>query len=492
MLQRSYIKPVILPILAVFILAFFAVYFLGGYDQAEAQWLEPSSAPPIGNVAPPLRQDTQFSGQVQGKWDEMKIQIDNCTGTDNFLTWEDSSLVCSGVEQVIESINNYYEDNTEINNPLAGRLIDVLENGPDASDFSGNVMIGSTTSISNLYLAGGEIKSKWLHSTEPGNNSFVGNVLLGGNLGIGTTKDPGLPLQIEERDLTVGLAGKYWSPNYNYANKELFNILAKVGTVNSVTWGDSVAGKISFIGVTNNHIPKTDIAFASTPRYNEAPKEHMRITGDGNLGLGTSTPTALLHLFRAGGQNAEVSIQSVTGTGNHWGIYQDRGTGELRFWNNQSDNLLVLKKAGVLSLKGSLELLSTAPADKANKLYSASGNLYWNGKAVGRAVFAGLTTQTLKGNSGGYSGMNDKCNASFVGSHLCTNEEILDLINNNPDSIKNQEYVWVSKGVVDAQANDCSGWTSDLSRGAIWDLRSEVFTAFITACNAKLRAACCY
>ena len=121
MLQRSYIKPVILPILAVFILAFFAVYFLGGYDQAEAQWLEPSSAPPIGNVAPPLRQDTQFSGQVQGKWDEMKIQIDNCTGTDNFLTWEDSSLVCSGVEQVIESINNYYEDNTEINNPLAGR-----------------------------------------------------------------------------------------------------------------------------------------------------------------------------------------------------------------------------------------------------------------------------------------------------------------------------------------------------------------------------------
>lgn len=481
-----------MPILAMFLLAFSAVYFLGGYDQAEAQWVGPSGAPPTGNISPPLRQDTQFSGQVTGKWNEMKISIDDCSSTDNFLTWDNSSLVCSGVSQVIESINNYYQSNTEINNPLAGNLAQVLANGPDASSFSGNVKIGAATTTSNLYVAGGEIKSKWLHATEIGNNSFAGNILLGGNLGIGTAKDPGLPLQIEEVDATVNLAGKYWSPNYNYASKELFNILAKVGTVNSTNWGNSIAGKISFIGITNNHIPKTDIAFASTPRYNEPPKEHMRITGDGNLGIGTSTPTASLHLFKTSGQNAELSIQSLAGAGNHWGIYQDRATGELRFWNNQSDNLLSLKKPGILSLDGSIELLNSVPADKEGKLYNSGGNLYWDGKAVGRAVFAGLTPQATNGNSGGYAGMNNKC-AAFSGSHVCTNEEILDLINNNPDSIRNKEVVWISKGV-DAQANDCSGWNSDsvLNRGAIWDLRGVAPASFITTCNGQFKAACCY
>jgi hypothetical protein len=66
----------------------------------------------------------------------------------------------------------------------------------------------------------------------------------------------------------------------------------------------------------------------------------------GKVGIGTTTPNrsvvdvngaSLLHIYSTSTTaNAELDIQSVAGTNNHWGIYQDRTTQNLMFWNNNA------------------------------------------------------------------------------------------------------------------------------------------------------------
>lgn len=52
------------------------------------------------------------------------------------------------------------------------------------------------------------------------------------------------------------------------------------------------------------------------------------------MGIGTSSPNSALHIYRDAGNNAEIDIQSITGTNKHWGIYQNRSDESLRFWNS--------------------------------------------------------------------------------------------------------------------------------------------------------------
>lgn len=66
----------------------------------------------------------------------------------------------------------------------------------------------------------------------------------------------------------------------------------------------------------------------------------------GKLGVGTATPNKQLHVYSQDA-NAEIDIQS--GSNTHWGIYQDKSSGNLNFWN--SDNKVTFSDKGV-SAKG--------------------------------------------------------------------------------------------------------------------------------------------
>ncbi|MBU2250001.1 hypothetical protein KKG80_00220, partial [Patescibacteria group bacterium] len=69
----------------------------------------------------------------------------------------------------------------------------------------------------------------------------------------------------------------------------------------------------------------------------------------GNLGIGSIIPNSLLHLYKTIGNNAEIDIQSVEGSGNHWGIYQDRDdNNDLKFW--QGDDRMIITKNGNLNV----------------------------------------------------------------------------------------------------------------------------------------------
>lgn len=461
--------------------------FLFSTVSTSAEWRGPINDPPNDNIAAPLSIDTNFLGDVSGKYDNLKI---SCNSTDNlFLAWNGSKLVCNNVSTTATTIANYYSSNTTINNPLAGNLLQVLINGADAKNYSGGILIGSSTGTwLNL---GGALTAGWLHSTAPGNNTLAGNLI------IGPSTIPGLSLQIEKVDTTANIAGKYWSVGHDYIGKELFNILAKVGTVRSETWGDSISGKISFVGVTNNHIPLTDIVFSTTRAGNVAPVEQMRITYAGKLGIGTSSPNSLLHVYNTA-SNAEIDVQSVAGINNHWGIYQDRVSSELRFWNSQSDNLLSLKKSGIVSIDGSLELINQTPTPVTDKLYNSSGTLYWSGTRIGMGSYIGNTGVKKDGNASSYIGANSLCNSTFAGSRVCFNFEMINSIASNNQTLKSATGVaWVQTGAAGnsfGAANDCKAFqsASAFDYGTIWVFEDgEWGSGYITACDIANNFACC-
>ncbi|MDD5071115.1 MAG: hypothetical protein PHQ42_00005, partial [Patescibacteria group bacterium] len=66
--------------------------------------------------------------------------------------------------------------------------------------------------------------------------------------------------------------------------------------------------------------------------WNNLPNDFVAKSGDtmvGNLilnnrlGLGANNPNSQIHIYSATGNNAEIDLQSVAGTNNHWGIYNE-------------------------------------------------------------------------------------------------------------------------------------------------------------------------
>jgi hypothetical protein len=74
---------------------------------------------------------------------------------------------------------------------------------------------------------------------------------------------------------------------------------------------------------------------------------------NGNVGIGTTSPNSQFHLYQTSGNNAELDIQSVSGANQHWALYQDRTSGDFRFWNNNisgEKNLLTLGDNGAVGI----------------------------------------------------------------------------------------------------------------------------------------------
>lgn len=86
-------------------------------------------------------------------------------------------------------------------------------------------------------------------------------------------------------------------------------------------------------------------------RYGSAPDYDLYYTtgtGSGYVGIGTSDANKLLHLYKNSGDNAELDIQSTAGANNHWGIYQDRASKDLRFW--QGNDRVIFADTGEVGI----------------------------------------------------------------------------------------------------------------------------------------------
>ncbi|MEO5366362.1 MAG: hypothetical protein H7831_08415 [Magnetococcus sp. WYHC-3] len=161
---------------------------------------------------------------------------------------------------------------------------------------SGNVGIGTTAPKTKLEVAG-TISGALITQNGAGNNYFLGN------LGIGTT-GPSQKLEIRGAASVIGA-----------------NMRSLLDITDTTAWAQGVGGGLTFRGYVNAN-PSLLISFAgikgvkaNATEANYAGQLHFQTnTGDayttkmaidetGNVGIGTTTPTSLLHLSSSSGQS---------------------------------------------------------------------------------------------------------------------------------------------------------------------------------------------
>jgi len=110
----------------------------------------------------------------------------------------------------------------------------------------------------------------------------------------------------------------------------------------------------------------------------------------GNVGIGTFMPNRRLHVYQTSGVNAEIDIQSVIGTDEHWAIYQDRTSEDLNFWHEDGDNVLSITNEGLVKVKNfATGDLPTCDGDVLGAIvFNTDEDAHYACTSIGWAVFA--------------------------------------------------------------------------------------------------------
>jgi len=259
-----------------------------------------------------------------------------------------------------------------------------------------------------------------------------------------------------------------------------------------------------------------------------------------NVGIGIDNPNELLHLKTEPGNNAALDIQS--GAADHWAIYHDEGTEDLRFWNvdnrfwftkegnfgtpgitlwtdegsgrvgidTEVDNEFYINGNGDIQIKIDSDQI-TNPGDNSFNINNGADDTVFEVNEDGDANSSGCwgpvyigSTPGRDGNMGGYDGANALCKTEMGddSAHVCTGQEILNSINCGAglNPAPGIGYAWISKGPpgYTAPLNDCQGWKSahpenagdpitDL--GDLWDFGNNRGVG--VTCNLVRPFACC-
>ena len=264
-----------------------------------------------------------------------------------------------------------------------------------------------------------------------------------------------------------------------------------VDSVNKVLYVDSVNNRVG-IGTTSPG-GKLDIQTSSLGIYKGLNIKQSK--NDANTYYGLYSTAEGITTTNIGG------YFSATGATNNYGLIVENG----------NVGIGTASPSATLEVKGSVVINGTPIAvegalayDKILKTYKFHDGTSWTpvGGGSSRSYYAGQTSSTYDGNDlGSYSAANAACNTDVPGSHLCTVNEILDTINYqdvngiNVGAITGS--VWITDGPPGymANANDCKGWTavSD-AYGRFWDFDDPSTNdgmGWLTSCSQLIPLACC-
>lgn len=306
----------------------------------------------------------------------------------------------------------------------------------------------------DMFLEGAQASTGFVLRSRDSSNTPVNALGIDrdGNVGIGTTT-PSAKLVVEGGQAIFNNSGgnEYIVINSDVASQTAV-FFQRGGTTRSSLYNSAVADALVL----------TDGANADTMYLKS-----------GNVGIGTTNP---LYKLTVAGASPREYIWATSGNPeldlgdgiNHWAIYRDTASDELRFWRN-NDNVTM----------------------------TAAGDI--NSKRCFGPVYVGRTGSTYNGARGGYASANALCAASVAGSHVCTTSEILETVKCNQASLPTADQAWISNGPpgYTARANDCTGWTSTSPSGpttvygAIWAFDANGGVGWVTTCNMTLKFACC-
>jgi hypothetical protein len=176
-----------------------------------------------------------------------------------------------------------------------------------------------------------------------------------------------------------------------------------------------------------------------------------------NVGIGTASPSHSLDIFKSSGDNPELALNNGT---NYWGIYNDRSTSELRFWNG--NDLFWLSREGDLKVGQNRDVDLVVGVDE-----HTNSRICLNGVCIDS--WDDSPVVELCGNGRLDSG--EQCDGDILpascsslgyigGSLTCTPACIFDT---HSCSSGDRKYVFVTGGTVPN-----SSMTSGVTQGRIW------------------------
>jgi hypothetical protein len=116
-----------------------------------------------------------------------------------------------------------------------------------------------------------------------------------------------------------------------------------------VTGADEVARIVSKMNVDSTAANTYgDLRFLTKTVDDSYLTERMIIDSSGNVGIGIEQPNANLHIYEDRDNiNAEINLESSDSVNGYWGIYHDRSSDDLRFWNSGENRFIITSEGNI-------------------------------------------------------------------------------------------------------------------------------------------------
>ena len=231
--------------------------------------------------------------------------------------------------------------------PTNAAFVGIQIPGSEARFASG--ITGTGSYLPMTFYTGGSERMR----VDTSGNVGIGNTAANVNDQVGAVR----PLLVSKSDTSTTIAGSQaaiviGNADTTTSNTSQLSFAAITG--GSSTYFTSAAINCVFGARTNGQYPTGQLTFSTSTSLNSAPTEKMRIDSSGNVGIGTSSPSARLHATK---NNADVArFTNSLSNGGDWefkiggGGFEDRkfmladkygGADNVRLAVDSSGNLLV-------------------------------------------------------------------------------------------------------------------------------------------------------